>query len=244
MDKNGVSVLFSGGSDSMLAAALLADRFNKIHLLTFKTSTIVEPEKTEVSRMRLRTRFPDVNFVDRIIDIDNLFKELYLGNYWSDFRRYGLFIGNVCATCKLAMFTAALKYNVENDIHYIASGVNERSGIIFIDQDVYSIQKLNSFFEKYGSQYLTPTYKIRRTDWKLFEMGVTPHRDVKLTDRAYENQPGCYFGYMFSIYAHGYFLPFRGKNKYDKISRRYFDKKLMLCDQYLQKVLKGFNLRS
>ncbi|MCK4792246.1 MAG: 7-cyano-7-deazaguanine synthase [Desulfobacteraceae bacterium] len=237
MDKNEVSVLFSGGSDCTLAAALLADRFNKIHLLTFRFSGNMEPEKTEVSRMRLQKKFSDVEFVPRIIDTDNLFREIYLGAYWSDFRRYGLFIGNVCAACKLAMFTATLKYNVENDIHYIASGVNERSGIIFIDQDAYSIKQLDSFFEKYGSKYLTPSYKIRRTDWKLFEMGVTPHKDVKLTDQAYENQPGCYFGYMFSIYAHGYFLPFWGKKKYDEVSRRYFDEKLRLCDQYLQKIL-------
>ena len=236
MNKKELSVLFSGGSDSTLAAALLADRYNKIHLLTFKFSAVVEPEKTEVSRMRLQKRFSNVEFVHRIIDTDNLFKELYLGSYWSDFRRYGLFSGNVCTTCKLAMFTSALKYNVENDIHYIASGVAERSGIIYIDQSAYGVKKLNSLFEKYGSEYLTPTFKIRRTDWKLFEMGVTPHKDVKLTDRAYADQPGCYFGFMFSIYAHGYFLPFRGKKKYDDISRRYFDEKLRLCDQYMQKI--------
>jgi 7-cyano-7-deazaguanine synthase in queuosine biosynthesis len=239
MDKNGVSVLFSGGSDSLLAAALLADRFKKIHLLTFKFSGIMEPEKTEVSRMRLQKKFTDVEFIPQLIDTDKLFKMIYLGNYWADFRKYGLFIGNVCATCKLAMFTAALKYNVENDVHYIASGVNERSGIIFIDQNAYSIEQLNAFFYKYGSEYLTPSYKIRRTDWKLFEMGVTPQKDVKLTDQAYANQPGCYFGYMFSIYAHGYFLPFRGKEKYDEISRRYFDEKLNLCDQYLQENIRN-----
>jgi 7-cyano-7-deazaguanine synthase in queuosine biosynthesis len=237
MDKNEVSVLFSGGSDCTLAAALLADRFNKIHLLTFKFSGNEEPEKTEVSRMRLQKRFPDVEFVQRIIDTDNLFKRLYLGTYWSDFTRYGLFIGNVCATCKLAMFTATLKYNVENDIHYIASGVNERSGIVFIDQSAYSIGELDSFFRKYRSSYLTPSYNIRRTDWELFEMGVTPIKNVKLTDRAYENQPGCYFGYMFSIYVHGYFLPFWGKKKYDEISQKYFDEKLRLCERYLDEVL-------
>ena len=237
MSKNELSVLFSGGSDCTLAAALLADRFNRIHLLTFKFSGIVEPEKTEVSMRRLQKKFSDVEFVHRIIDTDDLFKKLYLGTYWSDFKRYGLFIGNICATCKLAMFTATLKYNVENNIHYIASGVNERSGIIFVDQSAYSIEKLNSFFKKFGSEYLTPSYEIRRTDWKLFEMGVSPHKDVKLTDRAYKNQPGCYFGFMFSIYAHGYFLPFHGQKKYDEISRRYFDEKLKQCDQYLQAIL-------
>jgi len=87
-----VCVLFSGGSDSTLTAALLAKDFKNIHLLTFKFSGIVLPEKSSVNAMRLKNFFKNTNFLHKIIDVDKYFKNFYYEKFFTYFKKYGLYV--------------------------------------------------------------------------------------------------------------------------------------------------------
>ncbi|NUM89457.1 MAG: 7-cyano-7-deazaguanine synthase, partial [Bdellovibrionales bacterium] len=74
-------VLYSGGTDSTCVAALLAERFREIHLLTFYERGT---EKSAVPRgnvEKLRQKFPLVSFVHELISTDRLVEFIAYENY-------------------------------------------------------------------------------------------------------------------------------------------------------------------
>lgn len=237
--ENQVCILFSGGSDSTLTAASLAQEFKKIHLLTFKFYGVVNPEKSTINLERLKRKYADVEFIYRIIDTEEFFMMFYYKNFLRDLLKFGLYVENICLSCKLAMFAAAADYCFKNGIELIASGANKKSGLVFADQKINNIEILNNCFNKYGIKYLTPTYEKERTDWLLYDLGITPVRDVKFpSPEAYKEQPGCFYGMMHSIFVHGYFLPLYGSKRYFKLVDAHFQEKLKELDLYLSKLKK------
>lgn len=92
-----VTVMFSGGTDSMLAAAIGAETFKKVHLVTFHTSQMSHWERSRKGAQMLIDRYGADKVVHRIIDNDLLFRKLYLGNYFRDLKRYGLYL--TCMVC-------------------------------------------------------------------------------------------------------------------------------------------------
>jgi tRNA(Ile)-lysidine synthase TilS/MesJ len=229
-----ICVLFSGGSDSTLTAALLADKFKKLHLITCKFSGMFNPSKSTINLERLRKKFSNNEFVYSIIDIEEYFRKYLYENYLKNFFKYGLYIENVCLACKLAMFTGAVKYCLENKLNYIASGANKTSGIVFADQMEENLEVLKKMLQKFSIEYITPTYEIKHSDWTLYDLGITPVKQVKWpSPEAYKEQPGCYFGKMHSIIVHGYFFPFYGKEKFHKLVHRNFLNKLKVVEEML-----------
>ncbi len=59
---DGVAVLFSGGSDSTLAAVLAAERFKRVCLVTYSHPFMFFHKKVEVNIPKLEEAFPDVEF--------------------------------------------------------------------------------------------------------------------------------------------------------------------------------------
>ena len=231
-----VCVLFSGGSDSTLTAALLAKDFKNIHLLTFKFSGIVLPEKSSVNAMRLKNFFKNTNFLHKIIDVDKYFKNFYYEKFFTYFKKYGLYVENICVACKMAMITGAIEYAFQNQIFTIASGANKRSRFVFADQMEPNITLLRKILKNYGFEYLTPVYEIERSDWELYKMGITPVKDIKYPSPiAYKNQPGCYYGKMHSIYVHGYFFPIYGRKKFLQVACKHFKDKIEILKTFLEK---------
>lgn len=72
-------VLYSGGTDSTCAAAIVAERVQKIHLLTFvERSTSKSPLPTENVK-RLRAAFPNLEISHAVISTDKLVRWLSYG---------------------------------------------------------------------------------------------------------------------------------------------------------------------
>lgn len=229
-----VCIMFSGGSDSTLAAALLTKDFETIHLLTFKHSAIAQPEKSKINLERLQKKYTNNKFIYQVIDVEDYFHKFYYTNYLSNFFKFGLYIENICIACKLSMFTGAVKYCLKNNLHIIASGANKKSGIVFADQMSENVDSLRGCLKRHNIEYLIPTFITKRSDWELYELGVTPFKDVKFPSPiAYKEQPGCYCGEMHSIYVHGYFFPLYGKERFSKIAQRHFKEKLKIFNQYI-----------
>lgn len=73
-----VTVLVSGGSDSTLTASLLSERFERVHLLTFRHRALVAEQKCLVSLARLWKAHGMQRFTHSFIDVNSIMKRLFL----------------------------------------------------------------------------------------------------------------------------------------------------------------------
>jgi len=252
LSEDEVVVLYSGGSDSTLAAALMCKRFRKVHLLTCRTSPMYSLEKSKANARLLRRKFGNNKVIHKFLDTDEIFKTIYRGNYLGDIQKYGTYVSAcVCAACSLSWHVRAIIYDIENDIHFTCDGERYEKTPIWAEQMEPVLEMVRGFYKEYGIIYENPVYRIVRTDWKLFELGITEEKDVKLEGYAYDErgfsedprghwkrtQPNCHGGVIGAMYLSCYFLPLYGQEANEKIAIEYYTEKINLCREYLQRRL-------
>jgi len=234
--KRDVALLFSGGSDSTLAAIRLLKEFDKIHLLTFDHDAIPDKGKRSFTNVELlHKRFGKERFVHKIINIQDILNQVYRKSRLHDLRRYGFFEVNICAACKLSMYLAMIKYCLVNNISFAASGSNKDAGDLISDQMVKVSELLEEFFKKQGITFMTPVYDVDRSDWELFDLGFTKERDTKARAARSANtqQAYCENSFPYMIYAKGYHVPRYGQKSLEDTSVKWYEEKTA---QYIDKI--------
>lgn len=226
--KNRVCILYSGGSDSVLAAAVLTDRFEEIHLLTFTYTRIAEgAERSKVNLQRLKKAYPKNKFVHHIYYLDGLLKEIIQGRLFRDFLKYKLFLMAICPICKIAMHTRTLMHCLDHDIKFVADGANKARGRTYPEQVEIVMKEYAAFYEHYGIQYFNPIYDMSpRTDHILYEMGIYPFPNVK--HDALENariEPNCNYKSLYHTVAIGYYKNLYGDEKFEEITIKFYREK-------------------
>jgi len=209
MEKREATVLFSGGSDSTLAAAMLLkeERFNKLHLLTYHHSGMKYMEKSMVNVERLEKKFGKEKIVHSLIDIEGTFHKLYYNNYFQDLKRYGVYLAaGTCNVCQLAMHVHTILYNLQNNVSYAYDGYKEEKEHVYAIMSREGREIMKKLYEEYGITYSSPVRSILRTDWELHELGVTQRKNVKFPYEHldYEAQHSCYQGLLTNLYILGY----------------------------------------
>ena len=226
-----VSLLFSGGWDSTLAAFKLAETFKKVHLLTFYFSNSDFVERSEVNANKLKDGFGREKIIHSIIDFDPLREKLFHGTWKQDLKKYGLFLINCeCVACRIAMFARTIIYNLENSIPYCASGETQvvPPSLVpgLIDEHLKFKDKLCS---DYGITHLTPVYYEKNPHYRLFELGFidkkVEHRKFPYEYLFHKAQPTCYVGPMSVIFNMFYYIPYRGGKAFKDKSIEYFIEK-------------------
>jgi len=153
-----VVVLYSGGTDSTCAAALMAERFDKVHLLTFARFGVFSIDNSAVNVKKLKDKFGENKFVHKIINIDRLFRESAYSKYLENLRKYNFFLLFTCGLCKLTMHIRALVYCLENNIAYVCDGAN-KSMADYQEQMQVIINEFKKMYSKYGIIYDTPVFE-------------------------------------------------------------------------------------
>lgn len=150
-------VLYSGGSDSTCVAALMAERFGRLHLLTFDRYGFHHIERSRETVGALEERFPQVEFVHRILRIEKLFAHLAFRDYLARLRRFGFRMLQNCTFCALANHLRALAYCQEHGIVHVADGVTRELPLLPSHMEE-PIQRLREMYASYGIEYHTPVY--------------------------------------------------------------------------------------
>jgi predicted subunit of tRNA(5-methylaminomethyl-2-thiouridylate) methyltransferase len=239
--KDEVSVEFSGGSDSTLAAAFGVERFEKVHLLTVTHDGIKNIERIEGQIKNLKIRYGEEKIVAFRTDIRYLLRRIYYDNYFRNLIHFGTHMAAFsCVACKMAMDVEAVVYNLKNRIRYISNG-QQREKQIWPMQMESVIELMRNFFAEYGLVYECPVYDIKRTDEVLYEKRVTDVSNVKFraimrrdpesafetaTERSY--QGSCYGATIPNIFLTGYFIPTWGQKRHMEKSKAYYREKLDL----------------
>lgn len=252
MNKKEVLVLYSGGSDSTLAAALACIRFKKVHLLTCRTSMMYNLQKAKANVTPLQQKFGKDKLIHKFLDSDEMFKTIYYNAYRSDMRKFGAYLSAcVCAACSLSWHVTAIIHCLKNNIDLVWDGERDEDPPIWAEQMKPILERVKKLYKNYGVMYENPVYEVDRTDNKLFELGVTKERNVKLegfADRGIPHpkhphmrwkstQPDCHGGIIGVLYLSCHFVPLRGQKANEKIAVKYYDQKIPLCRECIEKYL-------
>ena len=235
--KDEVSILFSGGSDSTLVAALMCEQFEKVHLLTYFHLGMPLAERSEINAERLVNRFGKDKITHKLINFEELFKKLYYGTYLRDIIKYkGYMTPCSCNACQIAMHTNTILYNIENNIHFACDGYKREKRHLYIFMAEEGIKETRKFYKEYQIDYKNPVYDIVRTDWKLFEMGITSKKNVKFPHELvdYSTQHHCRTGTIVNAYLMGYFFPLYGQEASASISIKYWREKIEISKRYIR----------
>ena len=111
---NEVALLFTGGLDTTLAASSLAEKYGRVHLLTFSNGICIRPKGSAGRVKELSEKFRQTQFIHEIIYVDRLFASIRkgAGAYWKKHRSPLVF--DVC--CRLAMETTTISCCLEHHI--------------------------------------------------------------------------------------------------------------------------------
>jgi len=158
-----VAVLFSGGTDSTLTSALVQERFETVHLVTYNRMGFHSTENTGVNAQMLKDRYGDERFVHEIIRVEKLFKWISYERYLQNIYRHGLYMLSTCGLCKLAMHMRTVKYCVDHGIHHVADGANQAMSM-FPAQMKPVIEKMQEMYEHFGVTYGNPVFELEGHD--------------------------------------------------------------------------------
>lgn len=243
MKREEVSVLFSGGSDSTLAAAFMCRQFEKVHLLTFIRSGILSIDNAKVNAQRLKKKFGKDKLTHKFINMEQTFKKLYYDDYIRNLKSYGVFlVAGTCFACLLAMHTETIIYNLENKISSACDGYKKEKEHIYVPMSKEGIVYTKELYAKYGIDYLNPVYNITRTDWELFDLGITSKRDAKFPYHGLEAdyEPNCSQGVLTNAYISAYYYPLYHKRGDRWVE--YYKEKTMVAGRHIDAMRARFEI--
>jgi hypothetical protein len=178
--KNEVAVMFSGGIDSLLAAVLLLQTYDKVHLITFDKGYLEFGVKNNIRNVeRLKTQFGADRIHHEIIDLKNVVKRIGAKKIRGDRKKYNLEI-RWCVRCRLGMNTGGLIYALEHNLVGYADGSNREqipsdANLTGTAENYPSIiSRSKTFAAEYAVHFLTPTYEFGGREerrQKLMELG-------------------------------------------------------------------------
>lgn len=172
-----VALLYSGGCDSTLSAAILAESFDTIHLITIKHYATWNVRMAKVNVAKLQRRFPNVIFKHVFLNSSKLFLKLqkYFFNDFFNFRFLTLY---VCGACKLAMHTELIIYSLKNNIYCAASGASHEMNM-FPAQTEGGIKQLENYYREYGIKLLCPVFLEKDADRKAVAIDIMDRWHLK-----------------------------------------------------------------
>lgn len=157
--KNSVAILFSGGTDSTLTAALLEKEFQTIHLVTYNRFGFHATDNTAVQAQMLKDKFGQDRFVHTLINVDELFKHISYENYLKNIVKHGFFNLSTCGLCKLSMHVRTIAYCLDNQIYHVADGANQAMSMEPA-QIKEVIDEMKRMYQHFGISYFNPVFEL------------------------------------------------------------------------------------
>jgi hypothetical protein len=218
------AVLYSGGSDSTLTASYMLENFKRVHLLTYHSSVISNPENAGFNVKNLGMKYGKENIVHRIMDINPIFKKIYLNSLSEDVFRYGLLALGACAPCKFSMHIRTIQYCLQNGVKYISDGSNSFFGMMVANEMIEVLKKLKAFYRSFGLNFIVnPYYSGTEADNELFRKGIVDRPGLRSEFFHYrKTQAKCPMGMYFIVAGKTYYVARHGVKKLKQASLKYY----------------------
>ena len=154
-----IVVLFSGGTDSTLTAALMAQEFRKVHLVTYDRFGFFAIDNPKVNVKKLRDKFGEDKFTHIIIRVDKLSKYVFYERYFKNLTKHGFFLLSTCGLCKLAMHIRTIAFCLKEGITNVCDGANKGMNL-FPAQMASVIGEVKSMYTDFGINYTNPVFDL------------------------------------------------------------------------------------
>ena len=246
-------VLYSGGTDSTLVAALAAESHDTVRLLTLRRLGIFHIDHSVVNVRKLREKYGHDRFAHHIIGIDRLFRKVSYSRYLPMLLRHGFFVLSTCGLCKLSMHIRAVIYCLENDIANVYDGANQGM-ITFPAQMKDVIVEIRKMYARFGIRYESPVFdfddpprmefgdrlvermypefapdrreEINTTENKLYELGLAESPRLKGTRQDHMTQPRCFQFVLSNILIDSLYLSRHSYDEYVDRTVSFFGEKI------------------
>lgn len=227
------ALLFSGGLDSTLAAVVLSEENDQVHLVSVARGYGHRKiDRTARRFHELESRIDSSEFKHAILDGRELFKQIVVRTLLRDIFRYkGLFV--ICVGCKLVMHALGAIYCLERGISHISDGASGATEWMS-DQASVTLQGYRSLHASLGLEYSNPVVQIKDREHereRLRELGIETGRNVAGRDLG--TQPVCLYGDFLTFLREAVFkvsLPVS-----DKAIEDYVDEKTELLLAYVHR---------
>ena len=263
-----VAVMYSGGTDSTAAVALIADQFDKIDLVTCTHSGLSNINNSAYNLPKLQELFGRDKFNHIIFDVDSLFKRVTYAEYFRYLKQFGLFNLTSCGLCKLAMHLRTLIHCLDSGIQSVADGANKNMSH-FPAQMIEVIDELRKMYDHFGIEYLNPVFDYEfpeDIDWVnklglaslpgvesideqkgnktttgqvLTKYGILKKENVKGTETDRKMQGRCFQLTLLNIFALGYYIPTHGIERYRENVLLFYKQKIALFTQQVEQYLEN-----
>lgn len=164
--KKDIIIQFSGGIDSLYAAHYLAPVYDRIHLLTFDKGYLHLALKANRSNVDvLRRIHGEDKFIQTLVDIKGLFKEMGVKSFKESQREFGSEIA-WCIPCRASMALGSIIYALENGIAEFTDGANWEQAPdgkkVLTTADNYPefLECIRSVASSFGLSYLPILYEL------------------------------------------------------------------------------------
>ncbi|MDP3543813.1 MAG: hypothetical protein Q8T11_15200 [Elusimicrobiota bacterium] len=231
----GVAHMFSGGVDSTLAASLLSDEFEEVHLLTFTRPGFFAAGKALSRLDRLRDRHPSTKITHRFLDVEPFYNELAGG--WSDLRRHGVLSLAPCGVCKVSMHWRMLLYCLEHGLTGASDGAAHGAEEYAEQNPRILMGDLAAFYRAFGVEKLSLSFRPGEDNEEvLYRRGIAESPSIKRTPE--DEQVLCAQQALFAMTMRAY-LSRRGFEDYEKEQRTYLAEKLRHAERLTRRHLEG-----
>jgi hypothetical protein len=218
-------VHFSGGADSTLCAAFLAEKHERIHLLTYDRVSFMGSNQTEPRFERLCRVYGRSRFVRKVVSIESLHRRICFDRYLSIAARFGLAV-TALTFSKLAMHWYSCLYAIENGIHVVADGAVPYMDLYPDQNEDICLRQLRAFYGEFGVEYQNPVFSIaEQVEQMLYDKGITDQPIVRGT--ASDKQVTYAEQIVLALFLK-YYLTTHGREKYIKVMSRLFADRLQL----------------
>ena len=213
--KNEVALMFSGGIDSLLAAVLLQQEYDRVHLLTFKKGYLEVGLKNSLPNIeKLKKIYGEEKFTNKIINIKKMVRKFSIKTLLKDRGHYEMEVV-WCVACRTTMNTAAMIYALENNLAAISDGSNreqipgEKHLTGTAENYPSVVDQLKKFTSEYAVDFATPVYdfgdreerrnKLKELGFEIDYLSLDHSKSLKglmRKDVFKRSQPICLSGWL------------------------------------------------
>lgn len=177
-------ILFSGGADSGLAAALALEKHKGIILLTVRNGYELFIHRSHVVANRLREKYGS-DSVSHVISDSRHTLNLILKDRFA-LKQYLKNPLLLCFAERIAIYIQTVIFCLENHFIYIYDGSNYYQGQMALPQAPEILTNIKEFFLNYGLSYQSPIYRdTELSENRLFEKGFIRKNELYQTKRLF-----------------------------------------------------------
>lgn len=188
-----IGILFSGGRDSSILAAMLAKQQRmEIHLITIDNGISYELEVIKDQAQKIIDLPESAGSIIKAVQLDirKEFQETVMREIEADFIKRGFKTLLACVGCKYLMHKAAAEYAHKHSLHGVVDGFALRQQA-FPEQTTVFMKGVEGVYHSLGLVYDSPLYDVLDTKENVLNL----LSDVGLEGK---QEGKCMFAYSFS----------------------------------------------